>query len=213
MKKLVLLLLIILNTPIWAQPLGNALVFDLFHLKKHTYFDIRYDTDYSKTESDWLEAIPLAIRAAVANHAAISEPETTGCFLSGGTDSSSVAGYYGQITGNPVKTFSIGFDDVDYNELDYAHIASKAYGTLQTDYYVTPIDVLHLVEMIAHIYDEPFGNSSVVPAFFCAKVAAEAGVDTLLGGDGGDEIFGGNKRYEKNLIFELYGKIPQFLRQ
>jgi asparagine synthase (glutamine-hydrolysing) len=78
---------------------------------------------------------------------------------------------------------------------------------------VTPADVAAAVPRIADIYDQPFGNSSVVPTYFCAKLAKEDGVEVLLGGDGGDELFGGNARYAKQHLYSLYSDLPRTLRK
>lgn len=178
-----------------------------------THYDLRYRPDGAPGESYWRRAIPLEVRGAVQRLAGLSAPETTGCFLSGGTDSSSVAGYYGQVTETAPQTFSIGFDEPGYNELGYAHVAARRFGTRQHDYFVTPEDVLALVEALPRLYDEPFGNSSVIPAFYCARLAREQGIDVLLAGDGGDEIFGGNERYVTNLVFQRYLGVPALLRR
>lgn len=179
----------------------------------NTHYDIRYVPDESAGQPHWLKAIPMEVRHAVARTTKSLDSASTGCFLSGGTDSSSIAGFYTEVAGKPVKTFSIGFDEPGYNEMEFAHTAAKRFGTEQHDYYVTPDDVLNLIETLPRLYDEPFGNSSVVPAYYCSKIAKEAGVDAMLAGDGGDEIFGGNERYVKNLVFEKYGKIPFLARK
>ena len=142
-----------------------------------------------------------------------TDKNKTGCFLSGGTDSSTIAGHYTRLAGEPGKTFSIGFDVPEYNELEFARIAVDHFGTDQHEYLVTPEDVLSLIEELPKIYDEPFGNASVVAAYFCAKLAREHGVDVMLGGDGGDEIFGGNERYVSNLVFQRYAELPGFFRK
>jgi asparagine synthase (glutamine-hydrolysing) len=191
---------------------GKALFLANGALQSHTHYDIVYQPDYSKGESHWIDTIPGEIERAVKIYVPLSPIKKTGCFLSGGTDSSSVAGFYTKLTGTPAKTFSIGFDEPGYNELDYAHTASRHFGTDQNDYYVTPKDVLALIDVLSTIYDEPFGNASVVPAYYCGRIARERGVEVLLGGDGGDEIFGGNERYVTNLIFEKYFILPRALR-
>ncbi len=180
--------------------------------EKITYYDLCYRPEMSKGESHWVKAIPGAIRRAVASCAPLSNPAKTGCFLSGGTDSSSVAGFYSEVVGSPAKTFSIGFEHPKYNELDFARLAVRHFGAEHSEYLVTPGDVLSLIDKLPRIYDEPFGNASVVPSYYCAKMAKEAGVEVLLGGDGGDEIFGGNERYVKNLMFEKYFFLPAVLR-
>lgn len=182
-------------------------------IQKFTHYDIKYTPDETLNENDWKKLIRKEIQKAVQVFVPLSPWEQTGCFLSGGTDSSSVAGYYTQLSGKPARTFSIGFDDPKYNELEYARIAAKRFDTQYHEYYVTPEDVLSLIEQLPRIYDEPFGNASVIPAFYCAKFAKENGVDILLGGDGGDEIFGGNERYVTNLVFQKYHTLPQILRR
>lgn len=136
-----------------------------------------------------------------------------GCFLSGGTDSSTVAGIVTELTGQPAPTYSIGFDAAGYDEMEYARIAARHFGTDHHEYYVTADDVVNAIPAIAGSYDQPFGNSSVLPAYYCAKMAREDGVELMLAGDGGDELFGGNSRYAKQQIFEAYGRIPGFLRR
>lgn len=178
-----------------------------------THYDIQYQPDTRIIESDWKQLIRDEIEKAVSAFIPLSPCEQTGCFLSGGTDSSSVAGYYTQLAGRPAKTFSIGFDDPKYNELDYARMAAERFNTQYHEYYVTPADVLSLIEEVPRIYDEPFGNASVIPAFYCARHASEKGIDILMGGDGGDEIFGGNERYVTNLVFQKYLAIPRAFRK
>ena len=137
----------------------------------------------------------------------------TGAFLSGGTDSSTLAGMLGEVTGMAAPTYSIGFEAEGYDEMEYARIASKHFGTQHHEYYVTPKDVAQAIPEIASVYDQPFGNASAMPAYYCAKLAKADGMERLLGGDGGDELFGGNARYAKQRIFSLYDAIPTTLRR
>ncbi len=136
----------------------------------------------------------------------------TGAFLSGGLDSSTVAGMLGQVSGRPPRTFSIGFGVDEYNELEYARVASRAFHAIAAEYHVTPEDIVDAFPRIAAAYDEPFGNSSAVPTYFCARLAREHGVSHLLAGDGGDEIFGGNERYARQRVFEVYQALPPGMR-
>ena len=96
--------------------------------------------------------------------------------------------------------------------MEYARIASRHFGTTPLEYYVTPDDVLATLPMIAAAFPEPFGNSSAAAAYHCARIAREHGIELLLAGDGGDELFGGNERYAKQLVFERYGRVPAALR-
>ena len=92
-----------------------------------------------------------------------------GCFLSGGTDSSTVAGMLTNVTGKPAQTFSIGFDVAGYDEMSFARIAARHFRTDHHEYYVTPDDLVDSIPNVARSYDQPFGNSSVLPAYYCAK--------------------------------------------
>ena len=142
--------------------------------------------------------------------ASVDGVDNTGAFLSGGLDSSSVAGALAKVFPGKAKTFSMGFPVEGYNEIEYANIAVKHFNTRQHEYYVTPEDTVNAVPLIAAYYDEPFGNSSALAAYYCAKLAKDNGVNRLLAGDGGDEIFAGNERYAKQMLFEHYHRLPGF---
>ena len=135
------------------------------------------------------------------------------CFLSGGTDSSTVAGMVGMASGQVAHTYSIGFEAEGYDEMAFARIAARHFGTQHHEYYVTPDDLVRSVPEVAASYDQPFGNSSVLPAYYCARMARDNGATRLLAGDGGDELFGGNSRYAKQRIFGWYGQVPGPLRK
>jgi asparagine synthase (glutamine-hydrolysing) len=137
----------------------------------------------------------------------------TGAFLSGGLDSSTVAGVLGKVSGERPRTFSIGFGVAEFNEIEYARIAAKRFDAIAHEYNVTPEDIVSAFPRIAAAYDEPFGNSSAVPTYFCAQLAAANGIRHLLAGDGGDEIFAGNERYAKQRVFERYQGLPGVLRK
>jgi len=133
--------------------------------------------------------------------------------LSGGTDSSSVVGLVAQATAQAPRTFSIGFDDPRYNEIHYARIAARHFSADHHEYFVKPDDVAPLALKAAQAYDEPFGNSSIVPTYHCARLAAQHGITHLLAGDGGDELFGGNARYAADRVFQRYGRAPRWMRE
>jgi asparagine synthase (glutamine-hydrolysing) len=118
----------------------------------------------------------------------------------------------GEVTGKPAATYSIGFQAEGYDEMAYARIAAKRYGTEHHEYYVTPADLVRSVPLVATHYDQPFGNSSALPAYYCAKMARDDGVTRILAGDGGDELFGGNSRYAKQRVFDWYRILPGVLR-
>ena len=149
------------------------------------------------------------LRDAVAAQLDGSKPA---CFLSGGTDSSTIAGMIGEVAGRPAASYSIGFEAEGYDEMEYARTAARHFRTEHHEYYVTPDDLIAAIPSAAAHFDQPFGNSSALPAYYCARMAREDGVSKLLAGDGGDELFGGNSRYATQRIFGWYDAIPAGLR-
>ena len=150
------------------------------------------------------------LRTAVQRQLDGSKPA---CFLSGGTDSSTVAGMIAAVSGQKVATYSIGFEADGYDEMEYARIAARRFGAEHNEYYVTPDDLVRSIAHVAGSYDQPFGNSSALPAYYCAQKAHSDGVTRILAGDGGDELFGGNSRYAMQEIFGVYQRVPGFLRK
>ncbi len=171
-------------------------------------FDERRPFDFATERGAFL----AALRDGVVECTNGLASEQVGCFLSGGTDSSTIAGLVTRHFETPARTFSIGFDVGGYDESMYSRLAARHFGTRHTEYYLTADDVLAGVETIATRYEQPFGNSSAVPTYFCANIAREAGITRMLGGDGGDELYGGNERYAKQAVFAYYERIPSRLR-
>lgn len=180
------------------------------------YWDMSFQEEPAGSHSEeyWAEETLKSVRSAVERSVhGLQDPDKLGCFLSGGTDSSSIASLVGQITGKRPRTFSIGFDHPSYNEMGYARIAAQRCNAEHYEYFVKASDILALLKKAAETYDEPFGNSSVIPTHYCAKLAAEHGMTHMLAGDGGDEIFGGNARYVEDQVFQRYESIPGWLRR
>ena len=151
-------------------------------------------------------------RGALRQGVAAFAEGACGAFLSGGTDSSTVSGFLAEVTGAPARTYSIGFDAAGYDEMAYARIAARHFHTDHHEYYVTPADVVEAIPIVAAAYGQPFGNASAIPTYFCAKLARADGVARMLGGDGGDELFGGNTRYAKQYQLSLYDRLPHAIR-
>ena len=189
---------------------GSFLICRNGELETRPYWEMRYVENEKRPIPELKKEFLAVLRQGVRDAA---REGTIGTFLSGGTDSSTVAGMLSEVTGKPARTYSIGFEAQGYDEMDYARIAARHFGTRHHEYYVTPGDVVGAVPRIAEVCDQPFGNSSVVPTYFCAKLARDDGVDALLGGDGGDELFGGNERYATQHLYSLYSDLPQALRK
>ncbi len=116
-----------------------------------------------------------------------------GAFLSGGIDSSLVVASMALQSSEPVKTFSIGFEESGYNELPYASLVAKKYGTEHHEILVRP-NSIDLVSKLVRHFDEPFGDASAIPTFIVSEFAARQ-VKVALSGDGGDELFAGYERF------------------
>ena len=178
-------------------------------LERDFYWHLKY-RDESRTDfDDMSKQFHAVLRESVGRSA---KDESTAAFLSGGTDSSTVAGVLTELRGKPVRTYSIGFSADGFDEMEYARIAAKHFRLDMREYYLKPEDILGAIPVIAQHYDEPFANESAVPTYYCARMAHADGYRVMLAGDGGDEIFGGNSRYAKQKIFEAYHAIPALLR-
>ncbi len=188
---------------------GEYLYFNNGRLETARYTQFRFDENARRPFPELQQEFVSLLRKSVSE--AIQD-QKAGTFLSGGTDSSTLAGILTEISGEPANTYSIGFEATGYDEMYYARIAARHFSTNHHEYYVTPDDVVETIPLIASVFDQPFGNASALPAYYCARMAKKDGLDLLLGGDGGDELFGGNVRYAKQYIFSLYDRIPAPLR-
>ncbi len=168
-------------------------------------FEEHETRDLAALERELIETL----RAAVGRSAAGGG---IGCFLSGGTDSSAVVGLVGDVTGEPARTYSIGFGAEGYDEMEFARAAVERFGARHREYYLTPDDIVEFIPRLARAYSEPMGNESAIAVYHCARMAREDGVTRMLGGDGGDELFAGNSRYSKQRIFDYYHRVPGALR-
>ncbi|HEV2117887.1 MAG TPA: asparagine synthase C-terminal domain-containing protein, partial [Terriglobales bacterium] len=137
----------------------------------------------------------------------------SGCFLSGGTDSSTLVGLFSRIHNHSASAFSIGFAEGRFDELSYARLAASHFQASHTTAILTPADAYQVIPKIVAAYDEPYANSSAIPTYWCARMAKEHGIAVMLAGDGGDELFGGNERYRTDKVFQLYHRVPKALRR
>jgi asparagine synthase (glutamine-hydrolysing) len=163
------------------------------------------------SDAEAVSRLDSALLRAVADQCIADVP--LGAFLSGGVDSSTIVALMQAQSSNPVKTFTIGFHEDDYNEADHARSVARQLGTDHTDLYVTAEEAREVIPRLASIYDEPFGDSSAIPTFLVSQLARRQ-VTVALSGDGGDEVFGGYARYQRTHdIWSLMGRVPYIARK
>jgi len=188
---------------------GQVLVYQDGKIQLKHYWTPKFQETMPSSATEMGKELQQKLIDSVAR-LSVGENET-GAFLSGGLDSSSVAGALSKVYPGKAKTFSMGFPVEGYDEIEFANIAVDHFKTRQTEYYLTPEDTVKAIPDIAAYYDEPFGNSSALAAYYCAKVAKDNGISVILGGDGGDEIFAGNERYAQQLVFDYYQQVPNII--
>jgi asparagine synthase (glutamine-hydrolysing) len=167
------------------------------------YWRLRRDRKQHRPEAEWCEEIRARLEEAVRLRLISHVP--LGAFLSGGIDSSAVVAMMSRASG-VIKTFSIGFDQPEYDELAHARRVAKRFGTDHHELVVRP-DAVAILPKLAWHYDEPFGDSSAVPSYYVAQMTRRY-VTVALNGDAGDENFGGYDRYVANLLAAAFDRWP-----
>ena len=194
---------------------GERIEVTEFGLNVHCYWDVhgvaREKQRSLKARSDEavIEELEALLADAVRRQMISDVP--LGAFLSGGIDSSLVVALM-RATGNPVKTFSIGFQEQAYNEADYASAVAKHLKTEHTDFIFSPAEAQAIIPQLPSIYDEPFADSSQLPTYLVSRLARSQ-VTVALSGDGGDEGFGGYVRHQGiSRLWNAMGFVPQGVR-
>ena len=193
-------------------PPGHTLTFKDSRLTTRCYWDFDYperNREPVREEGYYIERLRELLAESVRLRLVSDVP--LGAFLSGGIDSSTVVAMMAREMSRPVKTFSIGFTESSFDELDYARVTARHFNTEHHEFVVTP-DVCNIVEEIVWHHDEPFADVSSIPTYIVSKMAREH-VTVALSGDGGDELFAGYRRYLVDGERAKFERVPRFIRR
>jgi asparagine synthase (glutamine-hydrolysing) len=168
------------------------------------YWQVSAEETFTGSDQEAVETLHGVLRDAVAAHMVSDVP--LGAFLSGGVDSSAVVGMMAEASSRPVKTFSIGFDDPEFDEVEHARTVARHFGTDHHEFVVRPDGLTILDQLISH-FDEPFADASAIPTWYVSEIARRH-VTVVLSGDGGDELFGGYERYLPHPRVAKFDRLP-----
>jgi asparagine synthase (glutamine-hydrolysing) len=186
---------------------GHVLVFDNGTIQTHRYWKLSYEKRESESASD--EEMRESIRSHLleATRLRLRSDVPLGAFLSGGVDSSAVVAAMAQQVSGRVKTFTIGFPIARLDERSYAREIAEVFDTDHHEFVVEP-DIVEMLPRLAWHYSEPFADQSAVPSFYLSEMT-RAHVTVALNGDGGDESFGGYRRYFGNDMARRLERVPK----
>ena len=166
---------------------------------------------FSGSATDAVDELDKLLQRSISQQMLADVP--LGAFLSGGVDSSTIVSLMQAQSLQPVKTFSIGFTESDYDEAIYAKDIAKHLGTDHTELYVSPEQAMSVIPRLPTVYDEPFADSSQIPTYLVSEIARQH-VTVSLSGDAGDELFAGYNRYQVTAsTWGRLSKVPHWLRQ
>ena len=181
-------------------PAGHLLSWDADHgLQIERFARVGADPatdERNESAAELAEELRARLRDSVRAHLVSDVP--VGVLLSGGVDSATLCALAAQERGEPIKTFSIGFEEQSFNELENARLVAERYGTDHHELVVEP-DAAKLLPTFARVFDEPFADSAALPTYLVSELAAEH-VKVVLSGEGGDELFGGYYTYVADLL-------------
>lgn len=196
---------------VYKLPPGNTMIIDLnackicikeyWNLKKVVLTDISYKDAKKKLHELLKDSVKIRLQSDVP----------IGSFLSGGIDSALISSIASKVSNKPINTFSIGFDDPEYDESKIAAEFAKIIGANHTTTICKPEDVINLIPKFVEVYDEPFADSSALPSLLLNSVTKPY-VTVALSGDGGDESFLGYNHFDSVAKFIRFKRIPKAIR-
>ncbi len=188
---------------------GHLAVYERGRFKERRYWDLRLaarpsaaPTDEARLSEELRERVRTAVRLELISDVPI------GVLLSGGIDSSSIAAFMADIQDGPVQSFSVGFSEGSFDESNHAERVARHLGTQHRSLMVTADDVAGLMPDLPDIVDEPLGDSSIVPTYLLSRFARQH-VTVALGGEGGDEVFGGYPTLQAHQVAGYAERLPQ----
>jgi asparagine synthase (glutamine-hydrolysing) len=192
---------------------GTALIVEDGRVRRHRYYRLPSSVDSTRSDEDWAAAVRAELERSVRDQMVSDVP--IGAFLSGGIDSSAVVAFMSRHSAQPVKTYSIGFQGSSgaqlYNELPYARQVAERFGTDHHEIVVQPDVATLLPDLVWHM-DEPIADAAFITPYLVSKFARQD-VTVILSGVGGDELFGGYKRYLDEHYRGLYRRVPRAIRE
>jgi asparagine synthase (glutamine-hydrolysing) len=189
-------------------PPGHLLEFEAGDIRVRSYWDLpMYGTLDPGSEHECLEELERRLEEAVRVRLISDVP--LGALLSGGVDSSIIVALMARANSGPVKTFSIGFPNEDFNETRHARAVAERFGTDHNEFIVEP-NFGATLDTLTHMLEEPFADSSMLPTYHVSRLARQH-VTVALSGDGGDELYAGYDRYQLNLHRRAFNRVPDWL--
>ena len=177
-------------------------------VKLEHYWDFSYQPKHTAGEDELIEEFRALLKESVKMRLIAEVP--LGAHLSGGIDSSIIVALMAELSDAPVKTFSVGFEEKAFSELEYARAVAQRYSTDHHEFILKYGDIPSTLETITRHFGEPFADSSAIPLYHISKMTREH-VTVVLNGDGGDEDFAGYQRYWLDPLANRYLKAPRFL--
>jgi asparagine synthase (glutamine-hydrolysing) len=193
---------------IYKLPPAHTLVWQNGEAKLNHYWDYSYQPKHTTSEAELIEELRALLKESVKMRLISEVP--LGAHLSGGIDSSIIVALMAELSNAPVKTFSVGFEDEKFSELEYARAVAQKYSTDHHEFILKYGDIPSTLEKITYHFGEPFADASAIPLYHISKMTREH-VTVVINGDGGDEDFAGYQRYWLDPLANRYLQAPQFL--